>query len=113
MVAWSEALRYEVSRFCIDVIVICPGRVETAFFDHETFRSRVRRPETRMTVPVETVSKKTIQAIERRRSLTYVPSYYALIVWIFQALPFAIGPIYARLLSRRIDTLYKNRSAES
>ena len=109
MVGWSEALKYEVARFNIDVSVICPGRVETAFFDHETFRTRAPRGETQMTIPIEIVSKKIIEAIEKRRFLTYIPSYYGFIVWLINVIPFIIKPIYGKLLSSRIETLYHTK----
>jgi uncharacterized protein len=109
MVGWSEALKYELSRFNINISVICPGRVETAFFDHETFRTRAPRVETQMTIPIEIVSKKIIEAIEKRRFLTYIPSYYGFIVWLINVIPFIIKPIYGKLLSSRIETLYHTK----
>ena len=48
IVAWSRALRVELDRFGIGVSVVCPGRVETPFFDHETFQRRRARRETRL-----------------------------------------------------------------
>ena len=55
IVAWSRALRVELDRYGIGVSVVCPGRVETPFFDHETFRRRKERRETALTVPMSTV----------------------------------------------------------
>jgi uncharacterized protein len=109
IVGWSEALKYEISRFNIDISVVCPGRVETNFFDHETFQTRAPRTETQMTVPIETVSKKIMEAIEKRRFLTYIPSYYVFVVWLLNTIPFLTKPIYGRLLSSRIDTLYRTK----
>jgi uncharacterized protein len=106
LVAWSEALKYELSRYNIDVSVICPGRVETSFFDHETFQTREPRKETRLTVPIEKVSQKIISAIENKRFLTFVPSYYGLIVWLMNACPFIIKPAYAKLIMGRINDIY-------
>ena len=63
LVALSEALRYELGYFGIKVNVVCPGRIETPFFDHETFQQREKRPETKYTVPIEKVSRGIIRAI--------------------------------------------------
>jgi short-subunit dehydrogenase len=52
MVAWSKCLAMETRRFNIHVGVVCPGRVETNFFSHETFRRRSHRNETEFTVPM-------------------------------------------------------------
>jgi len=112
LVAWSETLRYELARFNINVFVICPGRVETAFFDHETFRTRASRVETQLTTSVEEVSRKTISAIEKKKFLTFVPSYYGLLIWLINTFSWFSKPIYGKLLSSRIEAFYiaKNKS---
>ena len=40
LVALAELLRIETARFNVRVQVVCPGRVETDFFSHESFRQR-------------------------------------------------------------------------
>jgi short-subunit dehydrogenase len=107
LVAWSEALQHELNRFNIHVLVMCPGRVETPFFNHETFRSRTPRSETRLTVPLEYVSQKIVSALEKRRLLTYIPFYYGFFIWIVNTFPFISKPIYKRLLSQRIEDIYR------
>lgn len=107
LVAWSECLSYELARFNIGVHVICPGRVLTPFFDHETFRTRAKRPETEHTIPMETVVEGTLQAVAHGRLLTYIPKSYAPLVWAKNVLPFIAGPIYRRLMLQRIESLYK------
>lgn len=106
LVAWSETLKYELARFNINVSVICPGRVETAFFDHETFRARAPRAETQLTIPIEEVSRKAISAIEKKKFLTFIPSYYGLIIWLVNTFSYFSKPIYGRLLSSRIEDMY-------
>jgi len=109
MVAWSECLSYELDRFKIRVHVICPGRVVTPFFDHETFRNRVQRPEAERTIPLEQVIDGTLEAVVRGRFITYIPKSYALIIWAKNALPFLVGPLYRRLMLSRIETLYQTQ----
>lgn len=110
LVAWSEAIKYELARFKINVSVICPGRVETAFFDHETFQKRVQRPETQLTIPIEKVSEKIISAIEHKRFLTFVPSYYGFLIWLVNTFSLFSKPIYGKLLSSRIEYIYLTKS---
>lgn len=109
LVALSEALKYELGHFGIKVNVICPGRIETAFFDHETFQKRAARPETKHTIPIEKVSREIIRAIEKNRYMTYVPSTLGLLVWLTNAFPFIVKPLYGKLLSSRIQTLYASK----
>jgi uncharacterized protein len=106
LVAWSEILKYELARFNINVSVICPGRVETAFFDHETFKTRVPRSETQLTIPIEVVTQKIMSAIEKKRFLTFIPSYYGLLIWLINTFSYLSKPLYGKLLSSRIDDIY-------
>lgn len=106
LVAWSETLKYELARFNIHVSVICPGRVETAFFDHETFKTRVPRSETQLTIPIETVTQKIISSIEKKKFLTFIPPYYGLLIWLINTFPFLSNPFYGRLLVSRIEDIY-------
>jgi short-subunit dehydrogenase len=111
MVAWSECLSYELDRFNIQVTVVCPGRVLTSFFDHETFRTRAARPEVRYTVPLSRVVNGTLESVARGRFLTYIPRTLGLLVWAKNTMPFIVEPLYRRLMLQRIETLYK-RSEE-
>ncbi len=111
LVAWSEVLKYELTGFNIQVHVICPGRVEqTAFFEHETFRTRAPRRETRYTIRVKDVSKATLRAITRKQFLTYVPWPLGMLVWLINTLPFLVKPIYRLLMLSRIHSIYAQDS---
>ena len=110
LVAWSETLKYELARFNINVSVICPGRVETSFFDHETFRMRAPRAETQVTISIEEVSRKTMSAIENKKFLTFIPSYYGLLIWVINTFSFITKPIYGKLLSSRIESFYNAKT---
>jgi NAD(P)-dependent dehydrogenase (short-subunit alcohol dehydrogenase family) len=102
----SELLRVEVGRFNIRVHTVCPGRVETAFFDHDSFRRRAHRRETERTIPIETVSHAIMESVTRNREFTYVPRYYGLLVWIASAVPLLFHPLWRRLMSARVNALY-------
>jgi len=106
LVAWSEILRHELARFDIDVVVVCPGRVETPFFDHETFQTRARGPETRETTTVEAISRVTLDAIARRRPSVFVPRSLGFAAWAVAAAPFISRPILGWLMRRRVETMY-------
>ena len=107
LVAWSDALRHELARFNIQVNAVCPGRIETPFFDHETFKRRAPRPETRFTITVQDAARATRRAIARNRFVTYVPWTLGLLVWLTNVMPFLIRPVYGRLLRNRVESLYR------
>jgi short-subunit dehydrogenase len=104
LVAFSELLQIETAGFNINVHVICPGRVETDFFAHESFRARRHRPEASRTIPVGTVSHAVLNAIKRNKFMTYVPRYYALLAWCAAAAPGLFKPLWHRLMRSRVES---------
>jgi len=111
IVALAETLRVEVARFNVRVHVVCPGRVETDFFSHESFKTRAHRAETERTIPIETVTRSVIHAIERNRFMTYVPRSYAVLSWLAHAFPVVTGPVLRRLMASRVDSMYTSPPA--
>jgi short-subunit dehydrogenase len=104
IVGWSRALRVELDRCGVGVSVVCPGRVETPFFDHQTFQQRKHRPETTVTVPLPTVVAAVLDAARRNRALVTVPRYWRWFAWAVHALPGALAAHHA-LQRRRIGDL--------
>lgn len=106
IVGWSKCLSPELARFGIDVTVVCPGRVETSFFNHETFRARRHRKEMDMTVAMESVVEATLDAILRRQRIRYVLHRYGLLAWAYQAFGPLVQRPFDRLLRSRVEDLY-------
>ena len=107
MVAWSKCITAELARFGIEVTVVCPGRVETNFFDHESFRLRPHRTETEATVPLASVVDATLDAILRRQEIRYVPRRYGVLAWAYSALGPLVRVPFDRLLRSRVEDLYR------
>ncbi|HEY7450293.1 MAG TPA: SDR family oxidoreductase [Vicinamibacterales bacterium] len=106
LVALAELLRVETARFRIKVHVVCPGRVETEFFSHQSFKARAHRPETSRTIPVEVVSEAVIAAIEHNRFMTSVPRHLGVLAWMAAAMPIVFRPFWHRFLSARVESVY-------
>jgi short-subunit dehydrogenase len=106
VIAWSRALRVELARYGIGVSVVCPGRVETPFFDHETFKQRKGRRETELTVPLPVVVNAVLDAIRRNREIVTVPRYWSWFATGLHVFPFALRTHQA-LLRRRVEDLYQ------
>ena len=105
IIAWSRALRVELDRYGVGVSVVCPGRVETPFFDHETFKRRKVRRETELTVPLPAVVDAVLDAIRGNREIVTVPRYLSWFAYGLHVLPFALRAHQA-MLRRRVDDLY-------
>lgn len=105
LVGISYTLRYELMDYNIKIHLICPGRVDTPFFDHETFRNRTTRSEMKKFIPVEKVSKAIMKAVEKNRFFTVIPNYYGVIVWLRNVFPFLIDPYIQKINVKRIRQL--------
>ncbi len=113
IVGISETLRFELSDFNVKVHLVCPGRVETSFFDHETFRRRPRRRETEKTVPIEKVSQAIVRAVERDRFLTVIPRKLRWSVWVRNLCPPVVDVWLGKLLAERTRearAIHENRN---
>ena len=110
LVALAELLAIETARFNVKLHVVCPGRVETDFFAHESFQTRAQRPETMRTIPVEAVSRAVMTAVDRNRFMTYVPWYYGLLPLLVAVAPGIVRPLWHRLMTSRIDDAYAQTS---
>jgi len=113
LVTLAEVLRMETARFNVKVHVVCPGRVETAFFSHASFKQRAFRRETKRTIPIDAVSGAIIEAIARNKFITYVPRYYGILAWLVAAFPLVVRPIWRRLMVSRVDSVYAQSSDRS
>ena len=106
LVAWSEALRAELHRFGITVQVVCPGRVETPFFDHPSFVGRPASRITSFSVPLERVTRATMDALSSNRFLTYMPRWFWLATWMNGLAPAVSRRLAGHWNRSRIAALY-------
>jgi short-subunit dehydrogenase len=106
MVAWSDALSAELHQFGITVQVVCPGRVDTPFFDHPSFEARPPSRTTSFTVPLEKVTRATIDAMGSQRFLTYVPRWFGLVAWVSGLAPATARRLIGHVNRSRIAALY-------
>jgi short-subunit dehydrogenase len=113
MVAWSRAIRYELAPFGIGVNVVCPDHVKTHFQDHPTFRRRdpYRKKAVSGLTP-EAVARGILAAIRHDRAVTYVPAWAGLAAWASHAAPFLVGPVWDRIMARRVSQLYEQIAVE-
>ena len=114
IVAWSNAIRYELSRFNIKVNVICPGYTKTNFHNHPTFRRRdPYRKKNSTPLQVSFVSDRIIKSIRNDTKIKYIPYWHKYAVWIYKSFPLVIEPILNFKISQRVNQLYKQIKMEN
>jgi short-subunit dehydrogenase len=79
---FSEALRPELARLGIDVLVVAAGPTETEFFDHLLENRGQRQWSEPSRQPAELVARKIVRGIERgrREIITDLPSWFWLLL---------------------------------
>jgi hypothetical protein len=101
MVAMSRALRFELAPFGVGVSTVCPGVVETPFFDtHPSLRVR---PRSGPVLSAAQVSRETLRAIRKNRGLVVIPRSLAVGLTIARAVPGLLNAglgVYARWAAR-------------
>jgi short-subunit dehydrogenase len=84
LIGFSESLRYELKGTGIQVSVVSPGVVDTAFFERRgrPYQRTFPRP-----VAVERVAESVVRAIRRGGAQVYVPRWMAFPAWLRGAWP--------------------------
>lgn len=77
MVGLAEALSYEVEDAGVHVLTVCPGAIDTPFFDEQ---ARRRMPEVakRLMIPPQRVVEATIRALRKGKHEVTVPAFIRL-----------------------------------
>lgn len=105
MLAFSELLEIELRQFGINVLSVCPGRVVTPFFDHESYRSRNAGSETTITTPIDEVVCGLIKAVALNRKIIFIPRYWHLFSWCLGVDRLILRRLYKRFLLHRVSKL--------
>ncbi|MEM4383216.1 MAG: SDR family NAD(P)-dependent oxidoreductase [Candidatus Caldarchaeum sp.] len=83
----SRALDMELKKHNIRVSAVCPGSVDTAFFQNPSFNTRGGRPIGSL-IKAEKVAKTIVSAAEKGGGVRVIPSYYWAAVYLLNTLPF-------------------------
>lgn len=87
LVGWSEAIRPELERHGIGVLVVNPGTTDTEFFDHLIEKTGDPPWKSTKGVSASTVAEATVEAICRRKSEIIVGNRGRLLVWLNRIAP--------------------------
>ena len=68
---WSEAVRPELRKLGVDLLLVSPGTIETHFFDHLVANSGTTPWAKQRGIPPEKVAEQIIRALQRRKQEIY------------------------------------------
>ncbi len=102
--ALSDALRLELKKDGIHVLLVCPGRVENDF-SRNAFRSASHRPFSRIRgITNERVAREVVRASLRRKRMIVVPAYLRIFVWFRALAPALFDSLMQRAMGSRPGT---------
>jgi short-subunit dehydrogenase len=107
MRAWTQAMQVELSRFKVDCILVLPGRVDTGFFDDESFKKNSNRTGKENPISTDFVATEILKAISKTQSKIYLPKKYKFISMINRYFPFVEHIIINMKMKKRIEEYYK------
>lgn len=84
---WSEALRAELSRDAVGVLVVSPGTIDTDFFDHLVARAEPMPWGKQKGISTEVAARQIVRAIRLRRHEIYPNWRGRLLVWLNRCCP--------------------------
>lgn len=108
MLHFSKLLNYELNPFNIYVKTILPGRVETNFFDHISYKIRGTIPESKMTTTVSVITNILINTISSSKIVFYAPKYWGLISFLLKTNFLKINILYNYIIKKRVARYLKS-----
>jgi short-subunit dehydrogenase len=100
MVGWSEALRAELVRQGIHVLLVCPGGVETEFDAHMIEQRTQMGFRNRKRMSADRCARQIITAMRRRKNEVVITASAKLVVWLNCLAPRLLDWVLARYARR-------------
>jgi hypothetical protein len=100
VVGLSESLRFELHGTGVSVSCICPGKVKTALFKHESFKDVAWAHDESYGIEPSAVARAVHKAINERKFLYVTPPYHRWQVLIGRLLPHSTA---MKMVKRNID----------
>jgi short-subunit dehydrogenase len=104
---FSEALRGELARFGIDVLLVCPGLTQTNFSQNMIEQKALLKLDHMRGMSSEQVAQATLRALERGRNETTLTLKGKLIVWVSRLFP----RLADRIARRKVLALFRDEIA--
>jgi len=106
----GTTLRMELAHLGVNVCCVYPGRLNTPFFDHPTFKEREAGPETKLDTDVSKACSKIYKAIRSRKNEVYQPFYWGLFAYLYNLDPLVLARVHRAIVASRINRLLKVKS---
>ncbi len=95
LAGFSEAIRPELARLGIDMLLVTPGTTDTEFFDHLLEKSDTPWPEQKG-VPAEVVARAIVRALQRNKSEIVPNTRGRALLWLNRVAPRVVDRILRR-----------------
>lgn len=102
VVAFTELIDCEYRTKGIHTLLVLPGRVDTPFFDHESFKKRTHGFENKGMIPSVVMAEAIVNAVEKGKRELILPKKFQLVIYLVRAFPWIFKPVLRSVLTRRI-----------
>lgn len=103
MLVFSELLEIELREYGVNVLSVCPGRVVTPFFNHDSYKTRKVGSETSIVTSLEDVVRGVIKSVSQGRKVVFIPEYWRFFSWWISFDRIISRPLYKLFLSSRVQ----------
>jgi short-subunit dehydrogenase len=113
LLGFTEALRAEFGRSGLGVTALCPGFVDTEFFNNmlESADKTARRPPSLLTTTTQRVAQKALRGIRKDKRLVVVSPLAHIAYWVRRLIPGLVDSLYR--FGRRQKIRDKLKTVES
>ena len=102
VVGFSRSLRYEAETFGIQVNTVCPGFIQTSFFDNTTYvgapKSEMLKQLTFSMISPEKAVSKILRGVQKNKALLLFPFYVWIYLWIYRHAEFLVRWMYKKTI---------------
>ena len=107
MLHFSKLLNFELNAYDVHVKTILPGRVETSFFDHISYKKRSYTPESKMITKIEDVINIIYNSLDSNKIVFYAPKYWGLVSYFLKTNFFNVKKLLDIVIVKRVNRSIK------
>ena len=107
VVGFSRSLRYEASTYNIKVNTVCPGFIQSAFFENTQYigasKTKMKKELPKKMLTPEQAAKKILHGAAKNKEMIIFPFYVRFLWWLERFTPFLLRFFFRDTLKRYRD----------